>query len=241
MQVDQQEQEQDDIDDTEKEQDEEIQVDFDFCSIQDNDYFGILNLVKQIFGDDGKHLHFLRDLTSQILSSNGTVVKVDDSDPYAVMSIIDLSQDLVNYFNAEKVAKYLKQCCWLINDRLINMPPQLVPNLLRLVMEEIRTEKEFVLYFCKMGRYVESPLELEVKSKKRKIDKACQEFYFQPEDEILQKYAIEKIDVEFDQHSMSSDARRTFHDQGIVPFRKILIIKSNVLADIQAELTTFLQ
>lgn len=212
--------------------------------MQDSDYFGVLNLVKQIFGEDGKHLLFLRDLTNNILETNGTVVKVDDSDPYAVMTMIDLNQDLVNYFSSDQLSKYLTKCCWLINDRLINMPPQLVPNLLRLVLEEIKSEKEFVLYFCKMGRYVESPLDLEMepkKAKKRKVDKTSLEFYFQPEDEILQKYAIEKLDVEFDQQSMSSDARRTFHDQGIVPFRKILILKSSSLGDIQAELTTFLQ
>lgn len=224
---------------------EEIQVEFDFCSMQDSDYFGVLNLVKQIFGEDGKHLEFLRDLTNQILETNGTVVKVDDSDPYAVMTMFDLNQDLINYFASDQISKYLAKSCWLINDRLINMPPQLVPNLMRLVMEEIESEKEFLLYFCKMGRYVESPLDLEQKpekkAKKRKVDNSCQEFYFQPEDEILQKYAIEKLDVEFDQHSMSSDAKRTFHDQGIVPFRKILILKTSLLAEIQAELTKFLQ
>lgn len=233
---------------------EEIQVDFDFCSMQETDYFGVLNLVKQMFGEDGKKLGFLRDLTELILKSDGTVVKVDESDPYAVMTVVDLNKDLMSYFNrSEKLEKYLKNGCWLINDRLINMPPQLVPNLLRLVLEDLELKKEFVLYFCKLGnlkclmysgRYVESPLELEEKApskrnKKQKIENL--EFYFQPEDEILQKYALEKLDVEFDQHSMSSDARRTFQDQGIEPFRRILILKSDILQDIQTELTTFLQ
>ena len=100
-------------------------------------------------------------------------------------------------------------------------------------------------FFNILGRYVESPLELEESNnrpgKKRRIETSSQEFYFQPEDEVFQKYAIEKFDFEFDKQSMSSDAKRTFQDQGIVPFRRILILKSNLLSDIQTELVKFLQ
>jgi protein BCP1 len=67
------------------------------------------------------------------------------------------------------------------------------------------------------------------------------EFYFQPEDEIIEKYALDKQDVEFDQQSMSSDAKRTFQEQGFVPFRRILILENTNLKKILEELTSFLQ
>ena len=219
---------------------EEIQVDFDFCSLKDSDYFGVLFLLKQIFGEDAKNLNFLRDLTEKILKTQGTVVKVDESDPYAIMAIINLNQDLKNYFGkSQSILSYLDKCSWLINDRLINMPPQLVPDLLRITLEEeIHSEMEFTLICAKMGRYVES--QLDKKSvKKRKMDSI--EFYFQPEDEIFQKYALEKLDFEFDQHSMSSDAKRTFQDQGIEPFRRVIILPTKLLKDIQNELSQFLK
>lgn len=214
----------------------EVMVDFDFTDIQDSDYFGVLNLVKQVFGEDSQKVD-LRAITTLILESIGIVVKVDESDPYALMAIVNLNSQLRKYFSMDKIQRYLKNCSWLVNDRLINMPTQLVPNLTRLVLEQVKIESRYILYYCKMGRWVHS--ELEENTKKRKMEN-YQVFYFQPEDEIIEKYALEKQDVEFDTQSMSSDAKRTFQEQGIVPFRRILILDNNldqILKDLEAKIT----
>jgi protein BCP1 len=161
------------------------------------------------------------------------------------MAFIPVNAQLQEYFGCSNqvkgigaFSKYLKDSSWWVNDRLINMPPQLVPNLTKLVLEQSIIAQKFIIYYCKMGRYVESPLEEVKRAKKIKMESV--EFYFQPEDEIIAKYALDKQDVEFDQQSMSSDAKRTFHEQGFVPFRRILILENN-LDKVLEELTSFLQ
>lgn len=75
-----------------------MDVDFDFYNPDEIDYHAIKKLLTQLFSSDAELLN-LGDFADIMIEENqvGTTVKVDDqkSDPYALLSIINLNQQNV--------------------------------------------------------------------------------------------------------------------------------------------------
>ena len=138
-----------------------INIDFDFQSLKEIDFHGIKTLLRQSFGDDAECIE-LSGLADRLIQQDsvGTAVKVDeeDHDPYALVSVINLTankeqsdvQSLTRYL-LEKSRKHSKehdkftrllssdkQLGIVMNDRLINMPPQIAPPMFRMLLEELK-------------------------------------------------------------------------------------------------------
>lgn len=63
-------------------------------------------------------------------------------------------------------------------------------------------------------------------------------FYFQPEDEVIDKYATYKFDFKFTnrEKEASSDARRAFSDFGIAPSRRLMFVHHSKFADLVSDI-----
>ena len=112
------------------------------------DYHGLKSLLKQVFAQDILHIND-GDIADSIIKNNiGCTVKVDDNlDPFAMITCFDKSSECIGKvfdFLSEKTVKVSakeilasKTTALLLNDRLINMPPQIVPNMFRFLFEDM--------------------------------------------------------------------------------------------------------
>lgn len=265
-----------------------IDVDFEFFDPQPQDFYGYKILLKQIFGNDHEYIN-LSDLADLVLSQPllGSSVKVQSEDPkkedpYAMLSVLNM-QEHKDKESIKQIKKYLndrltkkpvslkklnaflndesKPVGILLNERLINMPPQVVPPMFRMLLEEIqwaiedKEPYEFAYYMIisKLYKMVESKVDKDEnapqtsvkKSKKAKIEKINPEdlnkvFYFQPEDEIIEKYSVLKVDFRMAK-ATNTDSKRTFYDYGIDPFRRVLVFPADKLQTITDEISELLK
>jgi len=262
-----------------------VDVDFEFFDPQPQDFYGYKILLKQIFGNDHEYIN-LSDLADLVLSQPllGSSVKVQSEDPkkedpYAMLSVLNMQehkdkisiQQIKKYLNdrltkkqvsLKKLNGYLndesKPVGLLLNERLINMPPQVVPPMFRMLLEEIqwaiddKEPYEFAYYMVisKLYRMVESKVDKDenapqtsVKNnKKSRIDPEDlnKVFYFQPEDEIIEKYSVLKVDFRMAK-ATNTDSKRTFYDYGIDPFRRVLVFPADKLQTITNEISELLK
>lgn len=143
---------------------ETVDVDFDFFDLNpDVDFHATKNLLRQLFGDDAVRfdLSLLADL---VLKDNsvGTCIKTDgkDSDPFALLSVVNLSRNLENA-TVKKVVEYAldktgsqpqfnitlrkllgdkksgHKVGLIVSERLINMPVEVVPPMYKMLHEEM--------------------------------------------------------------------------------------------------------
>ncbi|KAI9002288.1 p21-C-terminal region-binding protein-domain-containing protein [Gaertneriomyces semiglobifer] len=252
-----------------------IDVDFEFFDPKPVDFHGLKSLLNQTFFSDAASVP-ISPLADLIIGqpSVGSTVKVEDQqDPYALMTVLSMETHrdtepikAIRAFLAEKCRKaipdkdvheqfgcILEKAGLLINERLINMPPQIVPPMLKMLLEEIEwalEDKEpfnfpYYIYISKIYYEVEPTVEeeegvvVEKKKKKARTSKAAEVFYFQPEDEIIQEYATLKFDYKPSQ-SQASDSRRAFHEHGIDPSRRVLVIKQDDIKKILERLEEIL-
>eukprot|EP00833_Pecoramyces_ruminatium_P009834 jgi/Orpsp1_1/1183866/evm.model.c7180000086988.2 len=274
-----------DTENEDEEINEIIDVDFEFFDPQPQDFYGYKILLKQIFGNDHEYIN-LSDLADLVLSQPllGSSVKVQSEDPkkedpYAMLSVLNMQehkdkisiQQIKKYLNdrltkkpvsLKKLNGYLndesKPVGLLLNERLINMPPQVVPPMFRMLLEEIqwaiddKEPYEFAYYMIisKLYRMVESKVDKDEnapqtsvkKNKKSRIDPEDlnKVFYFQPEDEIIEKYSVLKVDFRMAK-ATNTDSKRTFYDYGIDPFRRVLIFPADKLQNITDEISELLK
>lgn len=261
-----------------------INVDFEFFDPSDIDYHGLKSLLTQTFQNDAC-LFNLGEISDLIIEKNkiGSTIKCDGpkSDPYAVMTVLNINEnkgkikamsEIVDYLvekseTAGVKDKFLEiindsKTGFFINERLINMPPQVVPSLLKMMNEEIQWDIEdgnknmnlkYVIYISKVYREIESTLEekdgvvidtkdMPQRKKGRKMAKKDSPlFYFQIEDEFLEQKAEFTFEYRFSKASQSADSKRAFQDAGITPLRKVFILPFSVLSTIQPELEVLLQ
>ncbi|CAG8553055.1 15242_t:CDS:2, partial [Racocetra fulgida] len=143
-------------------EEEIVDIDFDFFDPKPIDFHSIKNLVIQLFSADAE-LFCISELTELIISQPllGTTVKVDgaDSDPYAVLTVLNMNEhskkcikDLVTYLLDktkqdsvlnDKLDTLLKKDSiehvgLILSERLINMPVQIVPPMYKMLQEEIQ-------------------------------------------------------------------------------------------------------
>jgi protein BCP1 len=116
----------------------------------------------------------------------------------------------------------------ILNERVINMPSEVVPPMYNMLLEEMAwaiQDKEpynFSHYLIISKNYseVESKLDLEEsrpQKKKKKAGENSQQFFFHPEDEVLQRNAICTGTFEYthQQDDGHSDSKRAFQEVGI--------------------------
>ena len=162
--------------DTSMKEDELVDVDFDFFDPKEIDFHGIKNLLKQLFSNDHERID-LSGFSNVIVNqgSIGTSVKVDgDSDPYALMTVVNLKQheelefvkqikvylmERIKKQPAEKQQKLKdafekKQIAFLVNERLVNMPVEIVPPMFKMLQEEIEWAVEDVSFFIAFMRWL---------------------------------------------------------------------------------------
>ncbi|KAI8916538.1 p21-C-terminal region-binding protein-domain-containing protein, partial [Powellomyces hirtus] len=254
---------------------ETVDVDFEFFDPKPIDFHGLKSLLRQTFANDSDLIP-TSELADLIIAqpSVGTTVKVEDEhDPYALMTVIGFTEHAekgsvkaVREYVLEKARKagpgvadqvetLLPTAAWLVNERLINMPPQVVPPMLTMLMEEVEWAIEdgepfkfdYFVYISKIYKEIESSLVEEdgvvvdekVKGKKKKAKTAAAEptiFYFQSEDEVFAEHAELTFDFKFTKSLQSSDSRRAFQEYGIDPLRRVFIIKQEKMKGLLKEL-----
>ncbi|CEP08330.1 hypothetical protein [Parasitella parasitica] len=142
-----------------------VDVDFDFYNPDDIDYHALKKLLTQLFSSDAELLN-LGDFADIMIEENqvGTTVKVDDqkSDPYAILSIINLThqkekegvKQLCTYLSNkcprknEALSKAVKEILslsstdkhvgWVISERFINMPVEIMAPMYTMLQEELK-------------------------------------------------------------------------------------------------------
>ncbi|KAI8063201.1 p21-C-terminal region-binding protein-domain-containing protein [Gongronella butleri] len=143
-----------------------VDVDFDFYNPEEVDFHALKRLLAQLFSSDAE-LIALGDLVDIIIEENhvGTTVKVDgqQSDPYAVLSIINLQEQRKNE-GVTTLCTYLRNKCpkkdqkthdaiqailsldkpvaWIVSERFINMPVEIMPPMYNLMQQEVKNAIE---------------------------------------------------------------------------------------------------
>ncbi|KAJ3122823.1 Mss4p nuclear export [Physocladia obscura] len=253
-----------------------IDVDFDFFDPKEIDFHGLKTLLKQTVSNDHE-LFNLSALADRIIAQPhlGSVVKVDNSDdPYAVMTIISIIPDaqtkklpqeiatIKDYIlqKSSKSSKYhdrlesllsSKKCGLLINERLINLPPQIVVPMLKMLDAELvesvtqKKSANFEYFLVISKTYTEcDPLILDEDDgnssnalKKRKTKKSVNGaagkqviLNFQVEDEIFEKFDEFHFDYKFSNQNDQSELMQT---AGIKTSRRLYVIERSKLPQIQ--------
>ncbi len=151
-------------------------------------------------------------------------------------TVDSLFQQLPSLFSPTSTA----QVGLILTERLMNMPAQIVPPMYKFIIEEIDwavNEKEpykFSHYLILSKTYTEIISKLDEegsrpqKKQKKKISTPAETFYFHPEDEILQKYALGFGNYEYTKggEEGASDAKRAFQEAGVRPMGHMILIEA---------------
>lgn len=131
----------------------------------------------------------------------------------------------------------------ILSERLINIPPQVVPPMYKMLLEEIQwanEEKEpyeFSHYLILSKTYTEinSSLDAEIDTPKKKSKKkqktstatngSSTVFYFHTEDEVLEQHASVKGSFKYTKEGEDqSDSKRAFQEAGIKSQGHLMLI-----------------
>ena len=142
----------------------------------------------------------------------------------------------------------------ILTERLINMPPEIVPPMYTMLLEEIDwalQEKEpykFTHYvvLSKVYSEVESKVDQEddrPSKKKKKTASSEDVFYFHPEDEALHKHASRHWTYEYSKQrdEGSSDSKRAFSEMGVSPKGHLILIEAQKFKNAVAAVAEFLK
>ncbi|KAF8588505.1 hypothetical protein K439DRAFT_1335320, partial [Ramaria rubella] len=220
-----------------------VDVDFEFFDPKATDYVALKRLLAQLFQADAELL-FVHEFAELVLAQPlvGTTVKTDglESDPYAFLTVLNLAvhkdnpaiEALVGY--ALKKAGESALCGalrtllsseqhvgFILSERLINMPVQVVPPMYRMLSDEIKWAVDdnepytfshylFITRTYRLSPGDETGMEgVEItepptkRSKKKNMppssdsDGKSTTRLFHPEDEQIQKFASHTVDYEF--------------------------------------------
>ncbi|KAJ3148661.1 Mss4p nuclear export [Irineochytrium annulatum] len=250
-----------DDDEEEAPEDELVDVDLDFFDPKEIDFHGLKTLLRQIFLNDADLIN-LSAIADAIIAQPhiGSVVKVDDGkDPYAVMTMLDISkqkEDWTKPFKKlllqkckqkatrERLDDVLKNKCvgFLLNERLVNMPAQIAGNMLRLTLEEMEWSLEqnkcpayeYVIVVSKL--FADAEQEADEESSAPRADEKSRKRKGPP-NEILYVNVEEDIyeqNAEFSyQYSVASGSRG---EEKTPVFRKVHLLKAAKLPNIQMKI-----
>ncbi|KAJ2851800.1 Mss4p nuclear export [Coemansia brasiliensis] len=244
-----------------------VDVDFDFFDFQPTDFHSLKPMLAASFGDDSD-LFNLSELVDMILYQNaiGSTVKVDgESDPYAFMTVLGMKQhedrepikQIREYLlrkagkRRDEVAKLLdtSNAGLLFNERVVNMPPQIVVPMLRMLMEETQRavdaqepfDFEYFVLLCPMYREVAPADSDSEEAGGQKANPEGIDAYGRVEDEFIEEFAHLKFDFKFSKLKRVADARNTFADTGLLPSRRCLVIHKSQIGPIIARLESVLE
>ncbi|KAI9324138.1 p21-C-terminal region-binding protein-domain-containing protein [Zopfochytrium polystomum] len=237
-----------------------IDVDFDFQDISQIDFHGLKSLIRQAFvGTEVAETVDLSGIADAIIENGanggvGTVVKVDDAtDPYAVMTVLSfknhkalldpLSNMLIARSRQSSSNTTLesllagKHVAYLVNERLVNMPPQVVPDLFRLLLDELKKRKSTIAYLLIISKtYMEVAPSVsddddandsapKKKKKKTKAEKSPV-FCIQVEDEIFQEHSVMSFELPISREKKDGPSSGgSLTEAGIIPGRRVLLVE----------------
>ena len=137
----------------------------------------------------------------------------------------------------------------VLTERLVNMPADVVPEMYRMLLEELQwaiDDKEnydfsHFLVWSRTYREVESQLDKEgdgpskkarLDTKRRPVD-PDQRFYFHPEDEILHRFAAghASFDYATARAEGAADSKRAFQDKGVDSQLHLILIEKSRFRD----------
>ncbi len=142
----------------------------------------------------------------------------------------------------------------ILTERLVNVPPEVVPPMYNLLFEEIAwalEDKEpytFSHYLIVSKTYTEvvSSLDQEESRPQKKSKKGkgggSEVFYFHPEDEVLQRHSMGYGSFEYTKQGGEgmSDSKRAFQELGIRPQGHVMLIASEKLEGAVKAISDFL-
>ncbi|KAJ2455682.1 Mss4p nuclear export, partial [Coemansia sp. RSA 2424] len=240
-------------DDEEK---EIVDVDFEFFDPKPIDFHSMKQMLMASFGDDAEDFS-LSSLVDLILSQNtiGSTVKFEgDDNPYAFLTVLNMHvhgdkepiQQVKNYLlkKAEKKGQAAKiadifngpgHVGFLLNERVVNMPPQVTAPMLKMLVEELEWavadgepyDFEYYLMLAPMYRETEA---LDDEGVKRPGAAASIDAYAHAEDEFIEEFACAKFDYKFSRSKRVAESRNSFADTGLAPSRRCLVIHKSKIA-----------
>lgn len=198
-----------------------VNIDFDFFNGNpDVDFHALKNLMRQLFGAQESNKIQLSELADLILESPTTTIKTDgkESDPYCFLSFIDYKankdSDYAKYLRKtdSKLASFLqtidqsdKTCSLVMSERLINMPPEVVPPLYNITMEDVKQvlgdDKNYDFYVIVSRKY-EVNFDMDEddltsnQATRKKVRQTNEVDYFHEEDRFFEKVAKVHVDSE---------------------------------------------
>ncbi|ORX71879.1 hypothetical protein DL89DRAFT_265589 [Linderina pennispora] len=175
-----------------------------------------------------------------------------DDDPYAFMTVLNMDvhkdkqviKQIREYLlkKAEKAGKGgdlldvldgSGDVGLLLNERVVNMPPQVVAPMLAMLMEELdRTTFDYYLLLAPTYKDTAAVEDEDGSSSRRPKDKeSLIDAYLHAEDEFIEEFAQVKFDYKFSRSKRVSESRNSFAETGVAPARRCLIIhKSKIRA-----------
>jgi protein BCP1 len=142
----------------------------------------------------------------------------------------------------------------ILAERLLNVPPEVIPPMYTMLMEEVEWANQdnepytfsHYLILSKTYKEVESKLDEEESrsTKKQKKDKGASDntFYFHPEDEVFQRYAVAHGNFNYTSvpDSGRADSKRAFQEMGIVPQGHFILIERSRIEEAVKAVSEFL-
>ncbi|KAJ1830475.1 Mss4p nuclear export [Coemansia sp. RSA 2711] len=232
-----------------------VNVDFEFFDPMEIDFHAMKRLLQAAFGDDAD-MFDVSGLVDLVISQRaiGSTVKMDgDADPYAFLSVVDYHAQhacvaqMRQYLDkkagrrAAELAGLLqgRRVGWLLSERVINMPPQVVVPMLRMLLEETKRtpgfDFEYFVLVCPMYREVAAE-DADEDEKALDVDA-----YAHAEDEFIEEFACLKFDYRFSQLRRVADARNSFGDAGLAPSRRCLVLPRAQMGAVVARLEEVLE
>ena len=212
----------------------DVDVEFEFKEPGEIDFHGLKSLLAELLKTD-QQINISNLANSLIENPLTTVVKAEGNlDPFAVISLIDAQDkkylEIVEYLKSLSPIQSF-QDIWkskvgiVINTRLLNMPPQIVPPMFNLMLNDSKLSLDYYVFLSK------AYLTVEKRKKKQKADKK-EYFYFQVEDEFIEQKSIITIDYEL-KNQQSSGSRRVFNDHGIEQSRRLFVVESKEISGLK--------
>ncbi|KAJ2614824.1 Mss4p nuclear export [Coemansia sp. RSA 1365] len=218
-----------------------VDIDFEFFDPATDDFHAMKHMLSSAFGDDAEEFN-ISELVEMILEQNaiGSTVKLEEGgDPYGLMSVVDMRahnektviKQIKRYLekkaDAQKMGGRLREILdghtgLLINERVINMPPQVVAPMLRMLAEETKRATAAGESFDFEYYLLLAPMYREVSEDDRNIDTMAA--YAHAEDEFVEEFACFKFDYRFSRSRRVADVRNSFAETGLAPSKRCLVI-----------------
>jgi protein BCP1 len=223
-----------------------VNVDFDFFPPKEIDFLGLKTLVNQLLPHTEIPSLNMSALVDLIIKQEkiGTTVKVaDETDPYAVLTCMDLHMEelgpVKDYLvgkGGDEFKKLVKgKVGFVVNERLINMPPQIAPPMFNFLLEEVKPLK-YTHYVYLSKTYTE------VTERKGSTDKDSKKakrdiLHVQAEDEVLADKAMFKKAFHL---SKDKSKNNSFDEFGIESSRLLLVLDDAKFKSAGKEMSSFI-